>query len=193
MSCCQPTCVFRLEKAHVNEKGQLLVPDLLTALKVAKKGDVIYLCAGEHDLRAQRPKDVDYTAVDKEVTIIGAHSSRCVVIGTLLKNQPGRLIFRRLKLVLAPTHPNPNVSFGLFIRQGNVVFYDCMIVCHGVANAIGLCGRTRAEVATKQKLSLECSPPTLEVKHSRIVSSEGFKRQNFLCLIVSSAAFVSFE
>ena len=126
--------------------GTFVVPDLATALRVAKDGNTIFLCDGTHNLIEHRAEDQDYTEVNKEVTIVGCHPVRCIVAGTFLKTRPGKLVFKCLSLALTAvddfeniSDPSPNIKYehgGFFIREGEVVLDGCTVRSY-LPNAIG--------------------------------------------------------
>merc|ERR1719259_373131 len=191
-----------LTRAKVLEGKRFAVPDLRSAIKCAKDGDVIFLLDGVHDLNAPRPdgKSDDYFEINKSLTLSGCHPSRVKVLGNFLKRSEAALTFKRLSLWVgdgcqetvaehATSGKRKTCSkeeaclkrtYGIFINGGNTTFVDCLIQSN-VEHCIAMSGRSREDLAAAGNIA----PPSLKMYHTTVEVVENTEKDkiNFIVLM----------
>ena len=133
-------------KAMVSENNQLVVPDVLTAMKVAKDNDIIFLKEGMHYLNLDRKLDKDneqkgYYRITKAVQVIGEHPLRCILIGTFTLTVNVQVLFKRISLMFGSQKPDPEKECGAFITEGTLTLVECF-VRQSYPTAIAMLGKS---------------------------------------------------
>lgn len=112
------------------EKGQFILNDLVTALRIAKNGDTIFLEEGTYTNGTMDPNHMENSEkkvpfeIRKAVCLIGCSASKCIISGSIVKWGSSAVLLKRLKLEVGlDIDSNEDIYF----MDGVTVLEDCVI------------------------------------------------------------------
>jgi len=189
-------------KAAVLPGKRLVVPDLPSALKVAKHGDTIYLYAGVHNLnrdpKGKRVEPLSHTILSKELIIVGCDAAKCVIMGSFFKKEVHSVLFQRLTLVLGGVGCDPTLSYGFLVTEGIVTFSDC-IIQSSYDDAIAICGKPPGSPPKIPPPSFHLLHCTIRGDYTRVQANRAFitligERGNVYvdcCVVIALGQFIT--
>ena len=116
------------EKGLINNKTQFIVNDIESALRIAKDGDLIFLEEGTY-IGCKLGKKKDGTEeriieILKNVEIVGVHTSKVRVVGSVLKKSTGQVTFRNITFQIGKDQGSGE---SIYAMSGTTQIYDCSI------------------------------------------------------------------
>ena len=116
------------QKGVVHGKTQFVVNDVDSALRIAKDGDTIFLEEGTYTAKQLGKKEdgskepiIDIT---KNVQMIGIHTSKVRIVGSIVKRSAGQVIFRNITFLVGHDHGSRE---SIYAMCGHTKLIDCSI------------------------------------------------------------------
>ena len=116
------------EKGMINGKTQFVVNDIDSALRIAKDGDVIFLEEGTYSgNKVGKKKDgreERMIEVLKNVEIVGFHTSKVRLVGSVVKKSLGKVTFRSITFQVGKDQGSGE---SIYAMSGTTQMIDCCI------------------------------------------------------------------
>ena len=116
------------KKGMINNKTQFVVNDIDSALRIAKDGDTIFLEEGTYSgCKSGKKKDgtkQKMIEILKDVTIIGIHTSKVRLLGSIVKKSKGKVTFQNVTFQVGKDQESAD---SIYLMSGNTTMTNCCI------------------------------------------------------------------